>query len=104
MPKPDSAYFISKGYDIPSDYVEAMKWSRLAADRGHRTAQLLVGLMHGEGLGLPRDYISAHMWLDLAAGDGGPSGAANYRDAIAKKMAPEDIAKAQKMAQEWKRK
>jgi hypothetical protein len=41
------------------------------------------------------------MWLNLGAA-GGNEEAANYRDALTAKMAPTQIAEAQKLAREWK--
>jgi hypothetical protein len=43
------------------------------------------------------------MWLSLAAANGHKK-AANARDIVAKRMAPAQIAKAQKLAREWRAK
>ena len=55
--------------------------------------------VNGEGVG--RDYVQAHMWLDLTTRLGDNS-AAYKRDLIAKDMTPAQIAKAQRLAREWK--
>ena len=50
--------------------------------------------------GVPQDYIKAYKWLNLAAAEGQedvPKG----RDFIAKRMTPDQIAKAQRLAREW---
>jgi TPR repeat protein len=89
------------GEGIPQDYAEAVKWFHLAADQGQANAQCFLGLMYFEGRGVPRDYVSAHMWLSLATA-GGIEDAAKYRDALAAKMTPAQIAEGQKLAREWK--
>jgi uncharacterized protein len=89
------------GRGIPQDYAAAVKWFHLAADQGQANAQCFLGLMYFEGRGVPRDYVSAHMWLDFAAA-AGIEDATQYRDALAAKMSPAQIAKAQRLAREWK--
>ena len=59
------------------------------------------GLLYFKGLGVPQNYAIAHMWLNLGA-DSGNEEAANYRDALTAKMAPTQIAEAQRLAHEWK--
>jgi len=89
------------GGGIPQDYGAAVKWFHLAADQGQANAQCFLGLMYFEGRGVPRDYVSAHMWLNSAAA-GGIEDAAEYRDVLTAKMTPAQIAKAQRLAREWK--
>ena len=59
--------------------------------------------MYRKGKGVPKDYVAAYAWFNLAAynGDrvGGAFGSKN-RDLLAKKMTPEQIAKAQVMSLE----
>ena len=86
---------------MPQDYTEAAKWFRKAADQGNADAQYGLGLLYFKGLGVPQNYAIAHMWLNLGAA-GGNEEAANYRDALTAKMAPPQIAEAQKLAREWK--
>ena len=89
------------GQGIPQDYKEAVKWYRKAAEQGHADAQHQLGFMHDKGEGIPRDYIEAHKWFSLAAAEGDEV-ATKSRDLIAKKMTPEQITEAQKLAREWK--
>jgi uncharacterized protein len=72
-----------------------------AATKGNATAQFSLGFMYQKGLGVPQDYVRAYMWFDLAAAQG-TKGAAEWREHIAARMAPEQIAEAQKLAREWK--
>lgn len=52
---------------MPQDYTEAVKWYRLAADRGYGPAQGSLGLMYADGRGVPQDDREAVKWFRLAA-------------------------------------
>ena len=97
-------FFYSMGWGVPQDYAEALKWFRSAADQGHISAQSNLGFMYRDGEGAQQDYVQAHMWFNLAAaGSGAPVFLyAAYRDGVAQKMTPAQIAEAQKRAREWK--
>ncbi len=62
--------------------------------------------MYAEGLGVPQDDAQAHMWFNLAASRFLPGEdrdkAVKYRNIVAKRMTPAQIAEAQKLAREWK--
>ena len=47
---------------IASDYAEAAKWYRLAADQGDASAQLNLGVSYDNGQGVPQDYSEAINW------------------------------------------
>jgi TPR repeat protein len=86
------------------DYAEAMeaaRWLRLAAERGHAKAQCKLGFMYHEGRGVPRDYVLAHMWLTLSALRGEPD-AVTGRFTVARSMTPAQFAEAKKLAREWR--
>jgi hypothetical protein len=85
------------GKGVPQDYAEAAKWTRLAAQQGEVSSQMVLGLLYAAGLGVPQDYIHAHLWLNLASVSGDAEAVKN-RDNVAKKMSPQQIAEAQKMA------
>jgi TPR repeat protein len=89
------------GDRIPQDYTEALKWLRAAAAQGHPMAQTKLGIMYEGGHGVPQDRVQAHMWFSLAAGEGSELAHA-FRDALAKKMTPVEIAEAQRLAREWR--
>jgi TPR repeat protein len=61
-----------------------------------------LGILYNNGEGVPQDYVLAHMWLNLSAARGVVGAAAN-RDRVARGMLPAQIAEAQKLAREWKR-
>jgi TPR repeat protein len=88
---------------VPQSYDEAFTWYYRAAAQGHAPAQSELGGLYANGQGIPQDYVRAHMWFNLAAAQGYQE-AIKDRDEIARKMTPEQIAEAQKLAHEWKRK
>jgi uncharacterized protein len=92
-------YYSGRG--VPQDYGAAAIWFRRAADQGDVAAQVSLGLMYFDGHGVPQDYILAHMWFNLAAA-AGENRAAEVRAVVATLMTPAQIAKAQKLAREWK--
>jgi uncharacterized protein len=92
-------YYEARG--VPQDYAMAASWSRLAADQGIALAQVRLGIMCALGRGVPLNFMSAHIWFNLAAA-GGNKDAIEFRDIIARRLIPEQIAEAQKLAREWK--
>ncbi len=84
------------------DYAEAVKWFHKAAEQGHGSAQYNLGLAYMEGKGVPEDYVRAHMWFNLVAAQDNRAMAKLLRDSVAKFMTPAQIAKAQKLAREWR--
>jgi uncharacterized protein len=96
-------FMYAKGQAVPQDYKQAMKWYRLAADQGDSYAQVNLGVMYAKGQAVPQDYVQAHMWFNLADASGEARGVKD-RDSIAQKMTAVQIAKAQRLAREWKAK
>jgi hypothetical protein len=90
-----------KGLSVTQDYAEAVRWYRKAANQGLALAQVKLGWMYHNGFGVMQDYVQAHMWYSLAAARGEKE-ASKWRDHLAKKMTPTQIAEAQKLAREWK--
>ena len=88
------------GQGVPQDDAEAVKWYRLAAAQGYAGAQYNLALMYAKGDGVPQDYVQAHMWGNLAAAQGNEN-AAKVRDIVSSRMAPAQIAEAQRLAKEW---
>ena len=90
----------ANGQGVPQDYAEALKWYRMAAEQGNADAQLNVGQIYWLGKGVSEDYVLAYMWLDLAANQGyGLSD--NNKTTLAKRMTPDQIAKAEEMSADW---
>lgn len=58
------------GWGVPTDYTEAAKWLRLAADQRNAEAQHDLGNLYMDGKGVQQDYAEAAKWLRLAADQG----------------------------------
>ena len=56
---------------------------------------------YAEGRGVPQDYVRAHMWFSLAAAQG-EQRAVKTLEMAERKMTPDQIAEAQKLARDWK--
>jgi TPR repeat protein len=98
-------YFLGVMYDegsgVPRDRVQAAVWLRKAAEQDNGGAQFKLAFMYLTGDGVPQDLVLAYMWLNLVATTG-DAGAAAYRDSVAGRMSPAQIAEAQRLAREWK--
>ena len=92
-------HMYDNGHGVVQDYAEAVRWYKLAAAQGKAAAHSALGFMYGEGRGVVQDYMRAHIWYNLAAVTGNATAVQN-RDIIAKKMTPQQIAEAQKLARE----
>ncbi|MFQ6016742.1 MAG: tetratricopeptide repeat protein [Kiloniellaceae bacterium] len=95
-----------QGRGVAQDYAAAAKWYRMAAARGDVAAQTNLGWLYANGLGVEQDDVQAHMWLNLAAARA-PRGklrrrALKNRDIVARRMAADAIAEAQRLAREWR--
>jgi TPR repeat protein len=60
----------TNGEGVPQDYVEAVKWYRLAEDQGNADAQSNLGYMYANGRGVRQEHTEAVKWYRLAAGQG----------------------------------
>ena len=89
------------GEGVTQDHAEAVSWYRRAAEQGHPSAQINLGLMYNYGKGVPQDYVSAHTLFNLAGAQGNENGR-QARDRLAKKMTARQIAEAQRRARDWK--
>jgi TPR repeat protein len=97
----------SEGRGVPQDFTEAAKWYRASAEQGDPQAQYNLGLAYAKGEGVPQDNINAHAWFNIAASRFPSSDAAarnlaiSNREAVAKKMTPEEITQAQQRTHDW---
>jgi TPR repeat protein len=92
----------ASGLGVTHDYHAALKWHRMAAKQGHAGAQNELAQMYSKGQGVPQDYIRAYMWYSVAAeslSGGSKQELAKDRDNAASHMTPDQIQKAQEMAQ-----
>ena len=83
------------------DYATALRLIRPLAEQGDANAQYNLGVFYDNGLGVRQDKVRAYMWFNLSAAQG-REGAAAFRDLIARRMTPAQIAEAQRLAREWK--
>ena len=83
------------------DYKMAVYYLRQAANQGNDLAQRKLGQMYERGEGVQQDNVKAYMWYSLGSANGVEAGV-RLRDALAKRMEPEQIAEAQKLVREWK--
>lgn len=88
------------GEGLPEDSKEAVKWYRRAAESGNFDAPNNLGAMYLTGVGVPRDYVRAHMWFDLAMRRKDRAAVKNM-GFIMKRMSPDQIAEARKLANDW---
>ena len=68
-----------KGRGVPTDYTEAVKWYRMAADQGLAVAQNNLGAMYELGRGVPKDEVAALRWYTKAADQGDQSAKDNMK-------------------------
>jgi hypothetical protein len=96
----------AEGRGVKRDPVEAATWFRRAAEQGNAQAQYNMGTIFEQGRGAGRDLVQAHMWYNLAAANLGigwdRADALASRDRVAALLTPENLAEAQKRAQDWK--
>ncbi len=59
-----------KGWGVPKDDAEAVRWYRLAADQGDSDAQNELGSMYYWGRAVSQDDAEAVRWYRLAAEQG----------------------------------
>tara|TARA_B110000908_G_C10185482_1_gene417779 strand:+ start:215 stop:1201 length:987 start_codon:yes stop_codon:yes gene_type:complete len=88
-------YHYFKGYGVMKNHKEALKLFRQIINDGN--AQRHVGDIYAEGKGVLQSNIHAHMWYNIGSSNNN-FGSDRDRDAIALKMSPTDVAKAQAMA------
>jgi S1-C subfamily serine protease len=88
------------GQGVIQDHKTAVKWYTLAAKQGNINAQSNLGAMYDRGLGVAQDYVYAHSWFNIAASSGNKL-AINNRNIIAKKMTPNQLARAQDLARNF---
>jgi TPR repeat protein len=94
-----------KGRGVSQNYTEAGVWFRKAADQGDADAQFNLGVTYYNGYGVPQNYTQAHMWFTLAASKASGDKQKKYsqwREEAARKMTPQQIEEARRLAREWK--
>jgi len=90
-----------RGLGVQQDNAEAVRLYRKAAEQGYLDAQYNIGVMCAEGQGIREDLVQAYMWFSLVAASGDSTAKKNM-EIVAARMAPSQIAEAQRLAKEWK--
>ena len=88
------------------DHTQAVKWYRHAAEQGLPEAQNNLGFMYETGKGVAQNLIQALKWYNLAAARYPASTrrdlAVRKRDRVVSQLTPDELAKAQRLAREWR--
>ena len=98
----------AKGEGVRQNHAEAARWYRRAAEQGYAGAQNNLGLMYEDSASVPKDFVQAHKWYNLAASRASSSDpdlrekAVRSRDRIAARLTPTQLARAQRLAREWR--
>jgi TPR repeat protein len=58
------------GHDLAEDRAEARRWYKMAAEKGHSHAQMMLGRFLARGLGGPVETKEARQWLQRAQASG----------------------------------
>lgn len=98
-------YMALDGLVGPPNPADAARWFKKAADHGDGGAMLGLAMLYEAGKGVPKDNAQAYRWYSLAAvhrDDDDPdmvAHAAQLKAALAGKMAPAQVAQAEKLVQ-----
>ena len=60
----------AKGRGVEQNYVESLKWYKMAAEQGDITAQATLGMMFAKGIGCEKNNEVALHWYQKAASKG----------------------------------
>jgi TPR repeat protein len=67
---PPDIHLVGLRRSLVSDYAEAVRWYRRAAEQGDANAQLELGTAYDTGKGVAQDYAEAAEWYRKAAEQG----------------------------------
>jgi len=94
------ATMYAEGEGVLKDAIKAKKLYESAAQQGNFDSPNNLGTMYLQGIDITRNYVKAYMWFHLGEMKG-DRGAKKNRAFVEKKMTPEEIIEANKMAGEW---
>ena len=66
----EEAFKKAEAFGEKNNFVEAMRWYRVAADQGHLESQNNVGMFYVAGMGVKKDVAEGARWLRKAADRG----------------------------------
>ena len=103
----DAQYWLGTVYEegsgVPQDFEQAVEWFKKAAEQGKTNAQRQLGFAYEIGRGVDRNFVSAYAWYNITQANGGQFAFKN-KEACAKRMTSEQIAKAQELSREMVKK
>ena len=82
---------------------KGLQFAKTLAEQGNASEQYKLALMYDNGQGVTQDDSTAYVWYTIAAASGNANAKEKLSD-IAKKMTPEQIAKAQELTREMLKK
>lgn len=94
------------GGGVAKDAVVASQWLQKAAEQGYAPAQIGLGFRYRLGQGVAQDFVQAYKWWTIVKAISKPTSPATKTandglDELAKRMSPEQIAKARQEANAW---
>lgn len=100
------AWMYSEGRGVAYDNAEAVHWYRKAAEQGDANAQDNLSSAYANGKGVGQDGVTAYMWAVLAVNgtaqdSWGYSNRVAFRDELAGRLTPSEIADAVRRVEAW---
>ena len=95
--------FYMNGAGVEQSDEKAAYWFKEAAIQGDLQAQHAYALLLVQGKGVPQDYVQAYAWINMPA-EAGDDEAIKNRARLIGLLEPEDLQKANKLADEFKTK
>jgi len=100
-----AAYQLASHYDNQTTDTDnnqklAVKWYQKSAEAGFETAQMMLAFKYALGNGTEKSMQTAYTWFAVVA-EAGNETAVAYREKAKLELTAEQIAEAQKLAQEW---
>ena len=94
-----------QGRGVALDLAAAAQWFTKAAAQDDSNGQLHLGMLHAQGLEGSPDFVEALKWFAIVSrkGDDHAQQARQFGSVIIERMAPDQIAIAQRRAKEWRR-
>jgi TPR repeat protein len=92
------AHLYDAGQGVAKNFEQAATWYRRAADQREPQAEYAIGACYADGEGVPQDLIEAYKWISLAAAHGHTEADA-FQQILAKKLSPDQLAKAKQLAE-----
>lgn len=94
------AMTFAQGVGGPIDLASAVLWFKRAAKHGYKDSQFNFAILAFRGQGMKTSLVQSYIYFAAAAKQGDKE-AALKRDEIGSKLPPDDLAFAQKSANEW---